>query len=104
MSWFCLILAGLLEVFVVKSIRDMVHKKYVTAIPLYIIAISSSLYLLFLAMREIDISIAYAVYTGMGVVGTVLMGMFLWGEQKSLEKAGYVGLILIGVVSLKLFN
>lgn len=104
MSWFFLILAGLLEVFVVKSIRDMVHKKYATAIPLYIVAISSSLYLLFLAMREIDISIAYAVYTGMGVVGTVLMGMFLWNEQKSLEKVSYIGLILIGVVSLKLFN
>ena len=104
MSWLFLILAGLLEVFVVKSIRDMVHKQYATGIPLYIVAISSSLYLLFLAMREIDISIAYAVYTGMGVVGTVMMGMFLWGEQKSLEKVSYVGLILVGVVSLKLFN
>lgn len=102
MSWLLLIAAGLLEIFVVKSIRDLIHKKYRTAIPLYLLSLSSSLFLLHLAMETIDVSISYAVYTGIGVIGTILMGIFFWGERKSIEKFFYVGVIVTGVITLKL--
>jgi multidrug transporter EmrE-like cation transporter len=102
MSWLLLIASGILEIFVVKSIRDLIHKKYRTAIPLYIASLSSSLFLLHIAMKNIDVSISYAVYTGIGVTGTILMGVFFWGERKSIEKFFYVGIILTGVITLKL--
>ncbi|WP_436897185.1 DMT family transporter [Acinetobacter gyllenbergii] len=102
MSWLLLIASGILEIFVVKSIRDLIHKKYRTAIPLYIVSLSASLFLLHMAMKNIDISISYAVYTGIGVIGTILMGIFFWGERKSVEKFFYVGVIVTGVITLKL--
>ena len=46
MSWLLLIASGILEIFVVKSIRDLIHKKYRTAIPLYIGSLAASLFLL----------------------------------------------------------
>ncbi|EKU50880.1 EamA-like transporter family protein [Acinetobacter sp. WC-323] len=101
MSWLLLIASGILEIFVVKSIRDITQKKYRTAIPLYAISLSSSLFLLHMAMETIDVSIAYAVYTGIGVVGTILMGVFFWNERRSLEKFFYVSLIVSGVIILK---
>lgn len=102
MNWLLLIISGILEIFVVKSIRDITHKKYRIAIPLYCISLSSSLFLLHMAMKSIDVSIAYAVYTGIGVVGTILMGIFFWNERKSFEKIFYVAMIVSGVVILKI--
>lgn len=102
MSWILLIISGIFEIFVVKSIRDLIHKKYSTAIPLYIVSLSTSLFLLHMAMKNIDVSISYAVYTGIGVIGTILMGIFFWGERKSVEKFFYVGVIVTGVITLKL--
>ncbi|WP_043970248.1 MULTISPECIES: multidrug efflux SMR transporter [Acinetobacter] len=102
MDWLLLITAGLLEVFVVKSIRDLIHKKYRTAIPLYLLSLTFSLFLLHLAMKTIDVSISYAIYTGIGVIGTILMGILFWGERKSIEKFFYVGVIVTGVITLKL--
>lgn len=102
MSWLLLIISGILEIFVVKSIRDLAHKKYGTAVPLYCISLTSSLLLLHMAMKDIDVSVAYAVYTGIGVVGTILMGILFWHERLSFEKFFYVGMIVSGVIILKL--
>lgn len=101
-GWVYLLLAGLLEVGVVIGIREISSGRYRTGIPMHVLGMSSSLYLLYLAMSSIDVSIAYAAYTGIGVIGTVIIGMTLWGEKASSRKIGYLTLMVIALVVMKL--
>jgi quaternary ammonium compound-resistance protein SugE len=65
-------------------------------------AMAISIGLLGLAMRALPIGTAYAVWTGIGAVGTVLLGMVLFGESAALSRLFCVALILAGIVGLKL--
>lgn len=60
-----------------------------------------SFYFLALAMRDIPLGTAYAVWTGIGAVGTVILGMILFGEPRDLSRLACIALILAGVVGLK---
>ncbi|CAK7021529.1 DMT family transporter [Kerstersia gyiorum] len=102
MNWFYLLLAGLLEIFVVAGIRDMSMKRYARGMVVYALGISTSLSFLYLAMRSIDVSVAYTAYTGIGVIGTVLAGILLWGDSAGLRKFFYLTLIVASIVVLKL--
>jgi quaternary ammonium compound-resistance protein SugE len=101
LSWLYLLLAGLAE------IGWAVGLKYTEGFtrPLSSIAtlagMSVSFYLLALAMREIPLGTAYAVWTGIGAVGTVILGMILFGESRDLARLACIALILAGVVGLK---
>ena len=101
MSWIYLILAGLLEIAVVAGVRDIAFKRYGRGIAVYAAGLSASLFFLYLAMRQIDVSIAYTSYTGIGVVGTVVSGILFWGEKKSVRKALSVFLFIAAVMALK---
>lgn len=101
MSWIYLILAGLLEIAVVAGVRDIAFKRYARGIIVYAVGLSSSLLFLYLALRQIDVSIAYTSYTGIGVVGTVASGILFWGEKRSIKKALYVSLIIGAIIVLK---
>ncbi|NHC61913.1 DMT family transporter [Paenalcaligenes suwonensis] len=102
MSWLFLVLAGLLEIFVVAGIRDMVCKRYRRGAVVYGLGLSSSLYFLYLSMRTIDVSIAYTAYTGIGVIGTVVSGIILWGDKGGARKFFYLLLIIASIVALKM--
>lgn len=58
--------------------------------------------LLGLAMRTLPVGTAYAVWTGIGSLGTVILGMVLFGEPATVVRLLCVGLILAGIVGLKL--
>lgn len=58
--------------------------------------------LLLLAQRVIPMGTAYAVWTGIGAVGTFLLGIWLFGEPTNLARFFFVGLIVAGIVGLKL--
>ncbi|EAQ5803286.1 hypothetical protein QHJ03_004025 [Salmonella enterica] len=102
MSWFFLIAAGLLEIIVVIGIRNLALGKYSIGVPSYILGICSSLYCLYLSMQYIDVSIAYAAYTGIGVIGTVAFGMLFWQESRSKRKLTCLFFIVISLVCLKM--
>ena len=102
MSWIFIVLAGLLEVLVVLGIRMLALKKYFHGIILYGMALSTSIYFLHLAMKSVDATVAYAAYTGIGVMGTVLSGILFWGERKSRKKIVCVFLITCSVIMLKM--
>ena len=53
-------------------------------------------------MKSVDASVAYAAYTGIGVMGTVLSGILFWGERKSRKKIVCVFLITCSVIMLKM--
>ncbi len=66
-------------------------------------SMAASLGLLYLAQRTIPIGTAYAVWTGIGSVGALALGIWLFGEPATAARLACVGLIVAGVVGLKVF-
>lgn len=101
MSWLLLFAAGLLE------IGWAVGLKYSEGFTRFwpsvgtAAAMIASLALLGLALRGLPLGTAYAVWTGIGTVGTALLGLWLFGESASLPRLLGIGLILAGVALLK---
>ena len=62
----------------------------------------ASFWLLSLAMKDLPVGTAYAVWVGIGAVGTAIAAVILFGEPATLMRAAGVGLILAGIVTLKL--
>ncbi len=67
-----------------------------------LLCMAVSMALLGLAVRHLPIGTAYAIWTGIGAAGTVLLGITLFGESASLPRLACVALILAGIVGLKL--
>ncbi len=102
MSWIILIVAGLFEVAWAIGLKytDGFSRPLPTA--LTVGAMLVSLGLLGLAMKELPLGTAYAIWTGVGAVGTVIAGIVLFGEAVTLIRLGSVALIICGLVGLKL--
>ncbi|KAB0563790.1 quaternary ammonium compound-resistance protein SugE [Pseudomonas palleroniana] len=102
MSWIILFFAGLFEVGWAVGLKytDGFSKPLPTA--LTIAAMALSLGLLGLAMKELPLGTAYAVWTGVGAVGTVIAGIILFGESMALFRLASVALIICGLVGLKI--
>jgi quaternary ammonium compound-resistance protein SugE len=63
-----------------------------------------SFYFLSSAVKTIPIGTAYAIWTGIGAVGTAILGIFLFGESKEFIRLFFILLIVIGIVGLKIFS
>ena len=63
-----------------------------------------SVYLLGLATKQIPIGTSYAVWTGIGAVGTALLGMALFGEPRTAIRLGCIALIVAGIIGLRLVS
>ena len=102
MSWVILFFAGLFEVGWAVGLKytDGFSKPLPTA--LTIAAMAVSLGLLGLAMKELPLGTAYAIWTGVGAVGTVIAGIILFGESMALFRLASVALIICGLVGLKI--
>jgi quaternary ammonium compound-resistance protein SugE len=102
MSWFILLLAGLFEVGWAVGLKytDGFTRPLPTL--LTVAAIIGSLSLLGLAMKELPLGTAYAIWTGVGAVGTVIAGIMLFGEAMTLLRIVSVALIVCGLAGLKL--
>ena len=68
---------------------------------LFIITMVISMLFLSLSVKEIPISIAYPIWTGIGAVGSVFAGIYLFGEKTSKKKMFFLVLIIIGIIGLK---
>lgn len=104
MAWTYLFLAGILEVVwaVALKFSDGFTKLWPSAIT--IVAMAGSIWLLSLALRILPIGTAYAVWTGIGAVGTVLIGIIALGESTAAPRLISILLILIGLAGLKYFS
>ncbi|CRM88511.1 MULTISPECIES: quaternary ammonium compound efflux SMR transporter SugE [Pseudomonas] len=102
MSWIILFFAGLFEVGWAVGLKytDGFSKPLPTA--LTIVAMAISLGLLGLAVKELPLGTAYAVWTGVGAVGTVIAGIVLFGESMALFRLASVALIICGLIGLKI--
>ncbi|OPA94375.1 QacE family quaternary ammonium compound efflux SMR transporter [Pseudomonas fluorescens] len=102
MSWIILFFAGLFEVGWAVGLKytDGFSKPLPTV--LTIVAMAISLGLLGLAVKELPLGTAYAVWTGVGAVGTVIAGIILFGESMALFRLASVALIICGLIGLKI--
>ena len=66
-----------------------------------VVSMALSGWLLWLAQREIPLGTAYAVWTGIGAVGTAILGIFLFGESTDMARLASIGLIVAGIIGLK---
>ena len=101
MSWIILFFAGLFEVGWAVGLKytDGFTRPLPTA--LTVAAMAVSLGLLGLAMKELPLGTAYAIWTGVGAVGTVIAGIILFGESMALVRLVSVALIVCGLIGLK---
>ncbi|MDI3305635.1 MAG: quaternary ammonium compound efflux SMR transporter SugE [Acetobacteraceae bacterium] len=102
MGWLYLLLAGLSEVGWAVGLKYT--QGFTRLLPSLATAASMalSLGLLGLALRSLPLGTAYAVWTGIGTIGTVVAGMILFGEPATALRLGCIGLILAGIAGLKL--
>jgi quaternary ammonium compound-resistance protein SugE len=100
MSWYLLLLAGLFEVG--WAIGLEYSEGFSKPVPTLgtAIAIVASMILLAQAVKDLPIGTAYAVWTGIGAVGTASLGIVLFDESASLLRIGFIGLIVVGIAGL----
>lgn len=102
MSWIILFLAGLFEVGWAIGLKYTEGFTRPLPTALTVLAMLISLGLLGLAMKQLPLGTAYAIWTGIGAVGTVIAGVILFGESVALMRLGSVALIICGLIGLKM--
>tara|TARA_R110002110_G_scaffold3648_1_gene18665 strand:+ start:541 stop:858 length:318 start_codon:yes stop_codon:yes gene_type:complete len=101
MAWTYLAVAAVLEVIWAASLKasDGFTKPFFVGVMLASMLITS--WLLALATRSLPLGVAYAVWTGAGIVGSLLVGCLIYGETLSLVRLGAMALIAAGIITLK---
>lgn len=104
MAWFYLVLASLGEIFGVMSINLYLQRKNVIRLALIVITFSMGFFFLSLAMQEIPMGTAYAVWTGLGAAGAVLMGILFFKEPAGWKRMLFLSMIIGGAIGLRLIE
>lgn len=101
MAWIILFLAGLFEIGWAIGLKYA--EGFTRPVPSVLTAVSmvASVVLLGLALRTLPLGTAYAVWTGIGTVGTAILGMLLFGEPAGALRLACIALITAGIVGLK---
>ncbi|MFC7521284.1 DMT family transporter [Xanthomonas populi] len=102
MPWVSLLLAGLFEIGFAMGLKysDGFTRPWPTVLTIGLAAIS--LWLLTQALKTIPLGTGYAIWTGIGAVGVTIAGIALFGDSASWSRLACIGLIVAGVVGLKL--
>ena len=104
MSWVYLVVAGLLEVGWAVGLKYTAGFTRLWPSVLTLATMAGSVGLLGLALRALPLGTAYAVWTGIGTVGTAVFGMIMLGEPAGAMRLLSIGLIVAGIVGLKLLT
>jgi len=102
MNWMLLVLAGLFEIGWAVGLKYSHGFSRLGATTWTVACLIISLGLLALAVRELPLGTAYAVWTGIGTIGTVIFGIIFLGDAFTIMRVGCIGLILAGILGLKL--
>ena len=102
MAWMLLFIAGLFEVCWAIGLKYTDGFTRLWPSVLTVVAMTVSIVCLALALKSIPVGTGYAVWTGIGAVGTALLGIVLFGESVSPARLSCIGLIVAGIVGLKL--
>ena len=104
MKWLYLFLAGVLEITWAVAMKK--SNGFTVLIPSIITGVGyiASAVFLAIALKQLPLGTAYAMWTGMGIVGTTLLGIFLFNEKLSVPQVVCVFLIVIGIAGLKILG
>lgn len=102
MAWIVLLLAGLFEVGWAVGLKYSEGFSRFWPSALTVIGMVASVWLLAVAMKQLPLGTAYAIWTGIGAVGSFILGIMLFGEVASAARIGSAALILAGLIGLKL--
>jgi quaternary ammonium compound-resistance protein SugE len=101
MAWLMLIMAGLLETAFAVSLDRSEGFTRLTPVVIFAVCAIASFALLNLALRDLPVGTAYAVWTGIGAAGTAIVGMVALGESTNLIRIGAISLIVLGAIGLQ---
>jgi quaternary ammonium compound-resistance protein SugE len=104
MGWTYLMLAGLFEIGFTTSMRYIDMSLRPLPIFVFLVFAAASLALLAAAMQTIPLGTAYAVWTGIGAAGTVLVGLAVYGEPATTLRLAFLTLLIGSIVGLKLVS
>lgn len=102
MAWFFLVIAGIFEIvwaILLKYSHGFTRPVFAV---LTVIGMIVSFFFLSLALKNLPLGTAYAIWTGIGAVGTVILGVFLFGEAATPTRLALILLIIAGIVGLKI--
>ena len=102
MAWLVLAAAGLLEIGWAIGLKYTEGFTRLVPSVLTLAAMAGSIILLGLALKTLPIGTAYAVWTGIGAVGTALLGIIRFDEPATAARLASIGLIVSGIIGLKL--
>ncbi|MCA1029741.1 quaternary ammonium compound efflux SMR transporter SugE [Bacillus timonensis] len=101
MAWIFLVIAGILEVVWAIGLKYTEGFSKVVPSIVTVIGMIASFYFLSLALKTLPLGTAYAIWTGIGALGTVLLGMVIFGEPRDLIRFLFLSFIIIGIIGLK---
>jgi quaternary ammonium compound-resistance protein SugE len=104
MSWIYLLVAGLLEVGWAVGLKYTEGFTRLWPSVFTLVTMAASVGMLGLALRHLPLGTAYAVWTGIGTIGTAMFGMVMLGEPAGALRLGSIGLIAAGIIGLKLLT
>ena len=102
MAWVYLFVAGLFEVGWAIGLKYTEGFSRLGPSIWTVTAMTASIVLLALALKTLPVGTAYAVWTGSGAVGTAALGIYLFGEPATAARLASIGLIVAGILGLKL--
>jgi quaternary ammonium compound-resistance protein SugE len=101
MHWIVLLLAGLFEIAWALGLKYSQGFSRLVPSILTVLSMLASIALLSLALKRLPLGTAYAIWTGIGAVGGVIVGIVLFGESAQPARLACVALIVVGIVGLK---
>lgn len=101
MAWVYLVIASFGEIFGVMSINMYNQKKNIVWLLPVVLTFGFGFFFLALAMNEIPLGTAYAVWTGLGAAGAVIMGILFFKESAGWKRMLFLSFIIAGAVGLK---
>lgn len=101
MGWVYLLLAGISEIFFTTALKLSENFTKLTPTVAFIISIITSFWFLTKAMETIPLGTAYAVWTGVGASGTVIMGLIFFKDPSSFWRLFFLATLIISIVGLK---
>lgn len=104
MAWLYLVIASLGEIFGVLSINLYLQKRSLARLGLVVVTFTFGFIFLSMAMRDIPMGTAYAIWTGLGAAGAVLVGILFFKEAANWKRLLFLTFIIGGAVGLKLFS
>ena len=104
MAWVYLVIAGIFEMGWAIGLKYTDGFTRLVPTTLTVAAMVISVVLLGIALRDLPVGTGYAVWTGIGTVGTAILGMYLFGDPATVARLASIGLIIAGIVGLKFLS